>query len=197
MRSCASTNLSNQAGGDCSRQPETVHDGSISAIQRLDGHPPQRHLSLYDRMLLRKYSVSGNVSVFHRVICHCLPLLRRLHSKARRRGEGFTKKASSSKKVKEVSRNEKLVKFRRALPADLRPRLQSHLFELEHVDFSFCFESWAFPLHAIVSYAGQRWSFTIGLFAGIYISGGTCTQVGKQVAGFGGCRHGFRCIHEA
>ena len=54
--------------GQSSQPEETVlepdiHDGTISAIQRVDGHPPQRHLSLHDRMLLRKYSVPGSLSI--------------------------------------------------------------------------------------------------------------------------------------
>ena len=52
-----------------SNQPEEsvpepdIHGGTIPAIRGVDGHPPRRHLSLYDRMLLRKYSVPGSFSI--------------------------------------------------------------------------------------------------------------------------------------
>ena len=40
------------------RQPET-HKEITAVVQRVDGHPPEPPLSLYDRVLLRKYSVPG------------------------------------------------------------------------------------------------------------------------------------------
>ena len=40
------------------RQPET-HKEITAAVRRVDGHPPEPRLSLYDRILLRKYSVPG------------------------------------------------------------------------------------------------------------------------------------------
>ena len=40
-----------------------THHGTIPTVQRVDGHPPRAALNLYDRMLVRKYSVSGNASM--------------------------------------------------------------------------------------------------------------------------------------
>ena len=40
-----------------------THHGTVAVVQRVDGHPLQGHLNLYDRMLLRKYSVPGNASM--------------------------------------------------------------------------------------------------------------------------------------
>ena len=51
--------------------------------------------------------------------------------KVRKREEGFTKGASSSKKCQKKLRGTRTVKIRRALPVDLCPTLQSHLFVLE------------------------------------------------------------------
>ena len=47
---------------ETTRKPDADH-GTIPIVQRVDGHPPQGNLNLYDRMLLRKYSVSGNASM--------------------------------------------------------------------------------------------------------------------------------------
>ena len=52
-----------------SNQPEEtdpepdIHGGIIPALQGVDGHPPRRHLSLYDRMLLQKYAVPRSLSI--------------------------------------------------------------------------------------------------------------------------------------
>ena len=40
------------------RQAETYKENT-AAVRRVDGHPPELRLSLYDRILLRKYSVPG------------------------------------------------------------------------------------------------------------------------------------------
>ena len=40
------------------RQAETYKENT-AAVRGVDGHPPELHLSLYDRILLRKYSVPG------------------------------------------------------------------------------------------------------------------------------------------
>ena len=40
------------------RQAETYKENT-AAVRRVDGHPPEPRLSLYDRILLRKYSVPG------------------------------------------------------------------------------------------------------------------------------------------
>ena len=50
------------------RQQEVIRKSdagneTIPIVQRVDGHPPQGNLKLYDRMLLRKYSASGSASV--------------------------------------------------------------------------------------------------------------------------------------
>ena len=47
---------------ETTREPE-AHHGTIPIVRRVDGHPPQADLNLYDRMLLRKYSVSATASM--------------------------------------------------------------------------------------------------------------------------------------
>ena len=44
-------------GQESTREPE-AHHGTIPIVQRVDGHPPRADLNLYDRMLLRKYTLS-------------------------------------------------------------------------------------------------------------------------------------------
>ena len=55
------------------RQPET-HKEITAVVQRVDGHPPEPPSSLYDRMLLRKYSVPGTEPRL-RTLLLCLLLL--------------------------------------------------------------------------------------------------------------------------
>ena len=177
-----------------SNQPEEtvpepdIHDGTIPAIQRVDGHLLRRHLSLYDRMLLRKYSVSGSVSI--------PPSYSSLSSSPAAPPFESTKKRRRF--YKKAQRNEERswsssggLSLRVSVPG-CRAACSSC-----HVDLSFSFVFWSFPLHAIVSCTGSRWSVTTGLFTRVYFSGGTCTQVSKQVAGFGSCRHRFRSIHDS
>ena len=47
---------------ESTREPE-AHHGTIPIVQRVDGHPPQADLNLYDRMLLRKYTVPATASM--------------------------------------------------------------------------------------------------------------------------------------
>ena len=108
------------------REPDT-HDGTIPVVQRVDGHPPQGHLSLYDRMLLRKYSVSGNASIpsDYSSLSSIPPTAPPVESTKKRRR--FFKKANAGQRNEERSWSSS----GSALPADFRPRSQSHLFELE------------------------------------------------------------------
>ena len=50
-------------GQESTRGPE-AHHGTIPIVQRVDGHPPPADLNLYDRMLLRKYTVPATASLF-------------------------------------------------------------------------------------------------------------------------------------
>ena len=84
------------------------------------GTLPPADLNIYDRMLLRKYSVSGNASM----PSDCSSLASPPVESTRKRRRFF-------KKGKAQQRHEKRSwsGFRRALPADFCPRSQSHLFE--------------------------------------------------------------------
>ena len=42
----------------------TVADHTIPIVQRVDGHPPRADLNLYDRMLLRRYTLPATASMF-------------------------------------------------------------------------------------------------------------------------------------
>ena len=88
------------------RQPDT-HEETIAVVQRVDGHPPQQHLNLYDRMLQRKYSVPGNKSMpsYCSSLSSIPPISPPVESAKKRRR--FFKKGKLSKDVKkEASRNE-------------------------------------------------------------------------------------------
>ena len=176
-----------------SNQPEEtvqepdMHDGTILAIQRVDGHPPQEHLSLHDRMLLRKYSVSGSLSIPpSSSSLPSSPAAPPTESTKKRRR--FYKSKSSDERSWSSTGG---LSLRISVPG-CRATCSSG-----QVDSSSSFEFRTFPLHAIVSYAGSRWSITTGLFTGVCISGTTCTPVGKHVAGFGGCSHRLCCIHDS
>ena len=176
-----------------SNQPEEtvpepgIHDGTIPAIQGVDGHPPRRHLSLYDRMLLRKYSATELfVIVF---------LSSGVSNRKHEEEEKVLQKGKSGQRSEERSWSSTGGLSLRISVPGCRATCSSG-----QVDSSSSFEFWTFllhALHAIVSHAGSRWSFTTGLSTGVCISGTTCTPVGKQVAGFGGCSHRFRCIHDS
>ena len=78
------------------RQPET-HKEITAAVRRVDGHPPEPRLSLYDRILLRKYSVPGTaVSPHVSLPVESTKKRRRFHQKGK-----FIEEVS-----KEASRNE-------------------------------------------------------------------------------------------
>ena len=82
---------------ETTRKSDAGHE-TIPIVQRVDGHPPQGNLKLYDRMLLRKYSVSGSASMpsdsssLASVPCHSPPVesgkkRRRFYKKANLGGE--------------------------------------------------------------------------------------------------------------
>ena len=125
LRSCALAQVRTSGQQQETTREPGIHDGTIPIVQRVDGHPPQGDLKLYDRMLLRKYSVSGNESMPSDCssLASVAPFSPPVESTKKRRR--FYKKANLGREMRK-----KLVKFRRALPADFRPRSQSHLFEL-------------------------------------------------------------------
>ena len=94
------------------------------------GNPPRADLNLYDRMLLRKYTLPATASMFTdspslASVPHYSPPVE--SAKKRRR---FFKKG---KPAAETSKREVWSSSRRALPADFSPRLQSQLFELSRL----------------------------------------------------------------
>ena len=110
---------------ESTREPE-AHHGAIPIVQRVDGHPPPVDLNLYDRMLLRKYSIPATASMFSdsSSLASVPPVSPPIESSKKRRR--FFKKGNLSRDKKgEVGQVRE-----RAFPADFSPRLQSHLFEL-------------------------------------------------------------------
>ena len=128
------------------RQPET-HKEITAAVRRVDVHPPEPRLSLDDRILLRKYSVPGTAVSPH----VSLPIE---STKKRRR---FHQKGKFIEEVTKEASGTRTVKIRRALPVDFRPRLQSHLFELEPL-FLILFRVLSLPtsLYCIIHWSGTE-----------------------------------------
>ena len=84
---------------ESTREPE-AHHGTIPIVQRVDGHPPPADLNLYDRMLLRKYTVPATASMFQ-ILPHWLRfLVIRLRLKARKKEKKVFKKAKLSRDMK-------------------------------------------------------------------------------------------------
>ena len=176
---------------ETTREPDT-HHGTIPVVQRVDGHPLQGHLSLYDRMLLRKYSVSGNASVPSdcSLLSSIPPTAPPVESTKKRRR--FFKKGKLSRDMKKEAGQ-----VQEGSPCGFSSQVAEPTCSSCNNYFSFCTESCAFPLHVIVLYAGPGRSPATGLFAIIYFTGGTCTQISEQVASFSGCRLRFCCVYDS
>ena len=82
---------------ETTREPDT-HHGTIPVVQRVDGHPLQGDLNLYDRMLLRKYSVSGNASMPSD--CSSLPAMSPITVESTKKRRRFFKKANLGRETK-------------------------------------------------------------------------------------------------
>ena len=88
------------------RQPET-HKEITAVVQRVDGHPTQPPLSLYDRMLLRKYSVPGVETMpSHCSTLSSSPPVSPPAGSMRKRRKFFQNGKLSKDVTKEASRNE-------------------------------------------------------------------------------------------
>ena len=87
---------------ESTREPE-AHHGTIPIVQRVDGHPPQADLNLYDRMLLRKYTVPATASMFSdsSSLASVPPYSPPVESAKKRRR--FYKKAKLSREMKKGS----------------------------------------------------------------------------------------------
>ena len=82
---------------ETTREPDS-HHGTIPVAQKVDGHPLQGDLNLYDRMLLRKYSVSGNASMPSD--CSSLPAMSPITVESTKKRRRFFKKAKLSRDTK-------------------------------------------------------------------------------------------------
>ena len=95
------------------------------------------------------------------------PLLFPFRLKVRKREEGS--RASSSKKCQKTTLRTRTVKIRRALPVDLRPRLQSHLFVLETIISSSSPSSEIAHFTLLYHTLVQDGSLASGLYTEIYV----------------------------
>ena len=90
-----------------SQQAGTYKQEIFTTVSRVDGHPPKQSLSLYDRMLLRKYPDAGMKTMLSlsSTSVSSLPVVHPAESVKRRRryfGKGNSNKANK----REVARNE-------------------------------------------------------------------------------------------
>ena len=113
------------------KQGHTYQQENSTSVSRVDGHPPKPSLSLYDRMLLRKYPDAGMKTMLSpsSTLVSSPPVVHPVESvKRRRRFCGKEKFQQSQYRSGRAERAHS--RSRKALPVDFRPRLQSLLFIL-------------------------------------------------------------------
>ena len=133
---------------ESTREPE-AHHGTIPIVQRVDGHPPQADLNLYDRMLLRKYTVPATASMLSD-LASVPPVSPPVESTKKRRR--FFRKGKLSRDIKR-----EVGQVREGSPCGFQSQVAEPPVRAgTSVSFSASCPL-AFPFHSIVSYAGSRW----------------------------------------